>query len=304
MLIWGGYQLLILSLLKSFGYSFIGYIVIACGSVLILIGFLGFIGSWKQQKCLLAIFIIFGFIIGLFLVAIGAAAIYARGVTSDYLSSESECADNYKSVEKAYTYAEDIMCKLYCPCKSENKYIEGLRDSTKSESEENRYYVYATEGTSTILDCDPCLEVNRKLGSVSESTKDTIISWIEENLGISLDKTDCSVTTSEFKDKYFTSSMKTYLPMIKWIEEQFDCSGLCIKRKVYLFSDVDNGEPSGSCRKELNDWVQENFMTVGILGIVFGSYILLTLLFSCTLCCCQKKQKVDDSDQNVPRKRP
>lgn len=300
-LIWGGYQLLILSVLKSFGYSFIGYIVIACGAVLILIGFLGFIGSWKQQKFLLAIFIIFGFIIGLFLIGIGAAAIYSRGVIDDYLSSETKCAENYKSVENAYEYAEDIMCKLYCPCKAKNEYIDSLAQSAADESQENQYYVYTHQGAKTILDCDPCFEMEK---TISEDTKNTIIEWIEQNLGIKVTENTCSVTSSEFKDKYFTSSMRTYLPLIEWIEDQFDCSGLCIVRSVYLFSDVNNGEPSGSCRKEFNDWVQKNFQIVGIVGIIFGTYILLTILFSCTLCCCQRKKKVEDDDPNAPRKRP
>ena len=223
-------------------------------------------------------------------------------MSDDYLSSESKCKDNYESAENAYQYAEDAMCKLYCPCQASNAYI-GLLKAQAGNATEDKFYVYADKGATTILDCDPCMEIDTV---ISEETYTNLVDWVKENLNIVVSRDDCDISSSQFKDKYFTSSMRTFLPLLKWVEEEFKCSGLCVKRSVYLFSDVDNGEPDGSCRKELNDWVQVNFQTMAIVGIIFGCYMILVVFFSCTICCCQKRKKVggEESDPNQPKKRP
>ena len=295
-LIWAGYQLMNLPFLESLGYSFVGYIIIACGAVLIFISFLGFLGAWKDKKLLLSIFILFGVIIGIILIALGAAMIYARGMADDYLKTEKDCLDNFESADEGCSYAGDAMCRLYCPCKASNSYIDSLRTKYQDESVEKRIYAYSDEGAENVVDCDPCIEANKytdsQTGSIDQETYDDLVDWVQENLDIDIEN-NCDVTASEYKDKYFTSSMRKYFPLLRWVETSFDCSGLCTPQEVFLFSDADNGKPSGSCRGELNDWVQENFMTFGIVAIIFGAYMVLVIFFSCTVCCCNKRKRPD-----------
>jgi hypothetical protein len=300
-LIWGGYQVLNLAFLKSLEYSFIGYIIIACGAVLIVNAFLGFLGAWKEKKLFLSIFIFFGLLIGIVLIAVGAGMIYARGMADDYLKTEKDCIDNFKDAEKGYNYAGDAMCRLYCPCKADNDYIDQLRELYKDSSVDKKIYAYSDIGAKTIVDCDPCIEVEKyndnDSSAIDKDTYNNLVAWVKDKLDIDISK-KCSVTTSEYKNKYFTSSMRKFFPLLRWVENSFDCSGLCTAQLVFMFSDADNGKPSGSCRKELNDWVQENFLTFGIVGIIFGVYLLLVVMFSCTICCCKKKPaRLVDGDE-------
>ena len=288
-----------LTFLDSLGYKFIGYIVIACGSVLIIISLVGFFGAWKEKKVLLAIFIIFSILIGFLLIALGAVLIYARQMSDDYLKTEQDCIDNFESADEGCTYAGNAMCHLYCPCKAANAYIETLRENYKNETIEKQIYAYEDIGAETIVDCDPCIEADKYKDeaseAISESDYNNLVEWVQENLNMNISE-DCSVTTSEYKDKYFTSDMRKYFPLLRWVEKSFDCSGLCTPQEVYLFSDADNGEPDGSCRQELNDWVQENFVTFGVISIIFGAYMVLVVFFSCTICCCSKK-KTDEKKE-------
>lgn len=288
-LVWVGYRVLNEEFVKSLDYEYVGIIVICCGSVLLLISFIGLLGSCYKKKLPLGIFIVFAFIIGILLIAFGAVLIYSRNISDDYLSSESECLDNYEDAEAACEYSEQILCKVYCPCEADNEYVLSLAEESQNKSINEVYYVYSDQGAENILDCDPCYEL--------EKTDDPFIAanitaWIKEYLGEDATKDQCKVTTDDIKDKYFDEDMRKYLPLLKWVEESFDCSGMCTAREIYLFSDVDNGEPDGSCRKELNDWVQETFLAFGVVSIIFGIYIVFVTFFSC---CFFRHAGVDDA---------
>ena len=57
-----------------------------------------------------------------------------------------------------------------------------------------------------------------------------------------------------------------------------------------MFSDVNQGLPSGACYQQVNDWAQENFQNYGIISIILGVFQIIIILFSSTLCCCPKKR--------------
>ena len=160
-LIWAGYELQNLEFLDSLGYKFTGYIVIACGSAIILISLFGFIGTCKESKILLGIFIFFSIIIGVLLIAFGAVIIYARGTADEYLKTEQDCIDNFESAEEGCDYAGKAMCHLYCPCKADNDYINSLRKKYMLETIDKQIYAYKDFGAEAIVDCDPCIEADK-----------------------------------------------------------------------------------------------------------------------------------------------
>lgn len=289
-LIWGGYRVMTEEFVKSLDYEFVGIIMISCGSALLLVSIIGFIGSLKEKKLILAVFIIFAFIISLLLIAFGAALIYARTIADDYLSSESECIDNYEDAEDGCKFSEDILCRVYCPCKADNDYIDSLVEDSKNKPGSEPYFVYADQGAENVLDCDPCAQVD----SIDDASLVNLTFWAKEYFDQDVTREQCEITSDDIKDHYFTSDMRKYMPLLKWVENSFDCSGLCTPRTIYLFSDVDNGEPDGSCRSELNDWAQEKFLAFGIVAVIFGIYILFVTFFSCCLCGRAGKENVDE----------
>lgn len=260
-LIWSGYQLQNSIFLDLIGFQYAGYIIIACGAALILISFFGFIGTWKEKKLLLCIFIFIGVLISAIIIAFGAIVIYVRNISEDYLGDEEKCHDQFEDADTGTEKVVDALCTLYCPCLATDSYTVSYLSTIEEP------YSFPDQGAKNVLDCDPCLAIPE----VSEEQQTEIIDWVKANLNMDISTTDCSVTSSEYKDKYFTSSMRKYFPLLKWVEESFDCSGLCIPRDLFMFSDVNNGEPKGSCMTELNDWVSENFLTYGIVSIILGS---------------------------------
>lgn len=293
-LIWAGYRVMIEEFVKSLDYEFVGIIMISCGSALLVVSLIGFVGSLKEKRLILAIFIIFAFIISLLLIAFGAALIYARTIADDYLSSESDCIDNYEDAEAGCEYSENILCRVYCPCKADNDYIDSLVNKSRSTPGAEPYFVYSDEGAENILDCDPCLGI----ANIGDDSLLNLTLWAKEYLDQDVTRDQCKITSEDIKDKYFTSDMRKYMPLLEWVEKSFDCSGICTPRSIYLFSDVDNGEPGGSCRTELNDWAQEKFLAFGIVAIIFGIYILFVTFFSCCLCGHAGKEDVDDDKRN------
>lgn len=266
-LIWAGYQLQNSIFLDLLEFAYAGYIIIACGAALILVSFLGFIGTWKNKKLLEAIFIIFIVLIAIIIIAFGAVVIYARKVAGDYLGNKDDCKNQFGDAEDAAAKVEEALCKLYCPCLATDNYVKGYVSNLTDP------YSFEDKGAKNVLDCDPCLAIPE----VDQALQDQIIEWVKNNLNMDITTTDCSVTATEYKDKYFTSDMKKYFPLLKWVEENFKCSGLCERRNIYMFSDVNNGEPENGCITEIYDWTQSNFLTYGIVSIIFGSYLVLNI---------------------------
>ena len=85
---------------------------------------------------------------------------------------------------------------------------------------------------------------------------------------------NCSISSSQFQDNYFSGETK-YIPLLKWIETTFDCSGLCTKETFYLFSNINRGESVNSCLSEVHSWAKDHFLTYGIISIILGLYMVL-----------------------------
>lgn len=86
-------------------------------------------------------------------------------------------------------------------------------------------------------------------------------------------------------DNYFDDNERKYLDLLTWIEEEFSCAGLCTQLPFYLFSDINDGVPDGNCYEELKDWIDENFLSYGVVCLVAGIILILETIFACCLCC-------------------
>jgi hypothetical protein len=258
-------------------------VIIACGGGLIIISFFGCLGSWKEKKTLLFFFIFVGIIVSIVIIAFGAVLLYARKLSDDYLGSSTKCSSQFGSTDDAATKAVGALCLLYCPCKATDPYVIAYT-STSSD-----YYKNSTTGATSILTCNPC----QQMSSLNTTAQNYLISWVQSNLGITVTATNCNIDSKTFQDKYFTSSMNTYIPLLTWIENSFQCSGLCNPQNLYMFSNINNGKPKNGCITELNNWAQTNFLMYGIIAIVLGVYMILVMIMSMTICCCKKKRHTD-----------
>jgi hypothetical protein len=76
-----------------------------------------------------------------------------------------------------------------------------------------------------------------------------------------------------------------YFDLIEWIEEEFDCSGLCTEVDYYLFSDINRGDPDDDCMSALKDWASEMLLLFGIITVIFGTWLIVAMVVSYCLCC-------------------
>ena len=261
-LIWGGYEYNGSPFNSLIGYTYIGYIIIAFGGSLVLFAFMGFLGTWKESKFLLFFFIFISIILGILLIAFGAGAIYARALANQYLGSQSDCIKKFSSADQSVTKAEGNLCTINCPCLATSPYAQSKCVNP----------IYCTLGAKSILECNPCLSIN--ITGTTAIQVNEILIWVKSNLNLDVTAQSCSISTTQFKDNYF-SSTKQYLSLLTWIENSFDCSGLCTQQQFYLFSDINRGQPKNGRLPQLHDWVENNFLIYGIVGIIVGVFIVL-----------------------------
>ena len=277
-LVWVGFSVQASQFIQVLQFSYSGFIVIACGGVLIGIAFIGILGAWKERTLFLTLFILFGVSIGVLLITFGGILLYIRSLSDRYLKDEASCISNFKTANDASIQAATVFCKLYCPCSLNSTSVDVHVPDIYRGSADN------------ILECSPCESIQ----TYSKTEQDRLILWIKDNLGYSVNATNCAVTASQYQDAYF-GKYTDYLMLVQWMEERFMCSGLCTAEKLFMFSDVNQGVPSGSCYALVNQWAQTNFENYGIISIALGSFQLFILFFAAALCCCSPKrlQKVD-----------
>lgn len=79
------------------------------------------------------------------------------------------------------------------------------------------------------------------------------------------------------------------LDWIKFMEDYFDCSGVCDNPNYYAYSNVNNGPTDKSCKDAFVDFLTKFCdLGVAITGGIAG-WLLLTIITACCLCCAAKK---------------
>ena len=87
---------------------------------------------------------------------------------------------------------------------------------------------------------------------------------------------------------------KSILSFLGWMEEQWDCSGLCEKENWFYYSDVNRGEPKGPCKDDILDYVDKWYI-IGYALIILSAIItffgaISSLFYTCCGAATEDKQ--------------
>ena len=216
---------------------------------------------------------------GIILLGAGAATLYFQGYIEDKLTV-SECLNVslFKKGDEAIKEGAVYMCDFLCPCDYEAALLAIYTPMGKR----------MIKGSAlNIEDCQPCENY-----AAYSATDKALVNLALAASGMTL--AECqSYSSSDFVDQYFSSDQRMLFPLLEWIEESFDCSGLCTATGMYVFSDVNNAVtdfPSEACVEPLHDWVGEKFPIFGGVGVAVGSFMLILAVVTCCLCCHPRKK--------------
>ena len=93
--------------------------------------------------------------------------------------------------------------------------------------------------------------------------------------------------TETMSDKH---EMK-YAPLLRTLETQFNCAGMCTKPKFFLFSDINKGEPTELCRDYAIAHIKAHTGTYAGFTFLASIVGLIGLVFSFSICY-HKKNKL------------
>ena len=93
---------------------------------------------------------------------------------------------------------------------------------------------------------------------------------------------------------------KVILSFIGWMEERWQCSGLCTVQKYYYYSDVNNGQPIRACKENMLDYINRWYMGTYALVIISAVIIFLGSISSLFYICCGGERK-DEKYARVER---
>ena len=212
--------------------------------------------------------------LGVILLAAGIVTLYFQSFVQEKLTKD-ECLNVtlLAKADEAIKEGSVYMCDFLCPC----NYEVGL------------LALYTPTGRRMIKgsalnieDCQPC----ENYAAYTAADKITVSMGLAA-AGMTL--AECqSYSSSDFVDQYFSSDQRMLFPLLSWVEETFDCSGLCTPAGMYVFSDVNNALehlPTEACVEPLHDWVGEKFPIFGGVGVAIGAFMLLLAVVTCCLCC-------------------
>jgi hypothetical protein len=250
--------------LEAEDLDYIGYIILALGAGIVALGLLGLISTCTKSRCLLSSFTSFALLIGLATVGIGAVLLYGREQVGEILKTEKDCAESteFKHANSAVQAGDDIMCTDDCPCQMDPDLVVS----------------YSQLGVDVVLGsaenvetCDPC-------STMPTSSSSSV---------------DCQ-SSDELVDKYFSNDEQGYFSLLEWLENKFDCSGICYPATFYLFSDVNNGLPEDSCMDSLKTWLKEQLLLYGLITLTCGLVLLLAAVLALCMCCHPFSRKVSE----------
>lgn len=150
------------------------------------------------------------------------------------------------------------MCTAFCPCNF---------DVTNTEIILHANQTYITGPATKIQNCDSCYNIEY----VGETVEAILLSWIYRFLKLELTVPTCSIPDDYYTDVYM-KTYKQYIPLLKFLEERFDCSGICIPANTFLFSDINKGKPIGNCREKVWDWSSWITLNFALITLFFGLF--------------------------------
>lgn len=252
-LVWIGFIVSASALVQSLDYEGVGILSVVCGSLLLSMSFIGVYGTYRQDIRYLILFSVSSTILGLIILLMGGFVLKIKTLSGEVLMTKSHCLKNFREAESLTSKAAKVVCSKYCPC----------------EISENFNYYEDFEGSALKLQqCNPC--ENIQLYQIADQAD--VIEWVQTSLSLNITPTECGITGKDFIDKYYSDQQAKYIEFIQWMEQEFQCSGMCNEQEMFLFSDVTSGKPSGPCYQKLKVWATKSFLAFGILALIFGTF--------------------------------
>ncbi|EAR89551.2 tetraspanin family protein (macronuclear) [Tetrahymena thermophila SB210] len=106
--------------------------------------------------------------------------------------------------------------------------------------------------------------------------------------------TECSYVSNQIQNS------QTEIDLLKAVEEQFNCTGICSSDVIYYFSDINRGPPSSTsgCYKPLKDLLLKIIGGVFIFVVISTVFSFLNVLFGFVNCCCAKYDTPQNQNQD------
>lgn len=188
------------------------------------------------------------------IIVVSSICIYLADSAINTLGTQKSCRTNeyFQDANEAVLLADNIFCSKECPCDGNDDF------------ESRTQYNYTDGYAKNVQSCGLCNSKNKAMQLACEGS---------DYSGIHV-------------DKYFSQEQRKSFEFLKWMEENFNCSGMCSKARKYLFSDVNAGDPHGSCRKELRKWIDETIRQTSIYILLMGIYLALNVVLVCCMMCC------------------
>lgn len=143
---------------------------------------------------------------------------------------------------------------------------------------------YATEGNRLLCSgACPCGANSTTTWVITNSSLDTIS-------GGPVKVQDCP---------NYNYSNNNDVNVMKYLEEKFDCAGVCTTSTYYVFSDLNRGQPTDECSQKLMDTLLKYSKQIGAVTIVIAVVLLLIMVFSCCLCCHPNKKSEYEDRSNI-----
>lgn len=208
--------------------NFVFYAMVIFGGIGVVIGGLALLAAFIKHYCCIACYCIWGIIVAIIYLIIGAIMLYAGTVGKNGL--DSFCTDNGSDIQ----FIQDIDSQLgdvvssymctssYCPCPSD-------LDFTQWDDEDDNNFWGRT--LSPISNSYTPIYA----GIPGETTFSTLVDCYETR------KDDSTYDT-------FTNSVKQgQISFFSFLEDSLDCSGICTPGLFWFTKDVNTGKPGKNC---------------------------------------------------------
>jgi len=87
--------------------------------------------------------------------------------------------------------------------------------------------------------------------------------------------------------------------VMQYLEETFNCEGVCTQSQYYTFSNINRGQPTDDCAQKLMDVLLKYSKEIGAVTITIAVVLFLIMVLSCCLCCHPKKKEEFDNAKGI-----
>ncbi|CAG9317278.1 unnamed protein product [Blepharisma stoltei] len=256
-IIYVGVSCLSAPLVIAIDKEWVGAVLIVIGIFMLIFTAFAAYGTYYEKKWCLCSYMFVAFWSGSLLLTFGIACLWGRAYAGQYLGSDDNCY-SLKALRKAsdtVIRAGSIMCTIFCPC--------NLKPTTHVNLYANQTFIHGP--ATKIQNCDTCWNIEY----YPATTQALLVAWMKKYLKIDVTPSNCVIPDDAFSDTYLGDYAK-YLPLLKYVENTFSCSGICVMENVFLFTDINRGTPNGNCRQKVYEWVNWITLKFGVTNIVFG----------------------------------